>query len=342
MAGLTTNALASPNSYGGTATPTPHAGSLAAVDDPPITAMTYNVRNPTGNPDDWNWPIRFPKIISVIKAGDPGILGIDEARETSGFDAPGDLIDSLTTKSGQEQDSDVYGVAIPANYVDSNGNYVPRNGWAPKLIFYRTTRFSVVGGPNDSVPLPNPYSSTDACFSQADQREIGWTILNDDRTNQKYFVVNTHPTPGGACWKARNQAAAKLHTTIKANNPNNYPVIVTCDCNFDDMNIMATRYPDDNSIATIETEQPIGSSSYQLLRTLSYSNFPTNDNQKSFLNDDWPTQITPTARLDYIFLSKRLAVDSTQYLRNQWPYRGGSATPSDHYGFVSVFHFPRG
>lgn len=161
--------------------------------DPPIKVMSFNIRhNDPADPQTIDQ--RLPLMVNVIRSNQPDIFGV---QEFSNNPFRSHFVDSMAS----------------LGYADYWVVDTVTHG-SPKVIFYKTVRFSVTHG--------------GAFGLGTDNRSAQWAVIKDLETNKEYFYCNSH---WGLTAAERIYHAERLAEGIQSNNTGHLPLIIFGDFN---------------------------------------------------------------------------------------------------------------
>ncbi|WP_051865754.1 endonuclease/exonuclease/phosphatase family protein [Metabacillus indicus] len=176
---------------------------------PPETAMrvmTYNVRYlNSSDPSPHTWAERLPAIVKLIQKENPDIIGTQEAVYQQIQDLDASLLEYKWVGIGREG--------------GSSGEYT--------AIFYRTDRYELLEY-NFFWLSDTPETVGSKNWGNVISRMATWAKFSDRKTNQSFYVVNTHFDHVSA--EAREKSAALILEKIKNFDPA-LPVLLTGDFN---------------------------------------------------------------------------------------------------------------
>ncbi|WP_321995519.1 FG-GAP-like repeat-containing protein [Draconibacterium orientale] len=244
-----------------------------------IKVMSFNIRMYiAGNTDPFTVLERRAYILQTIVDNDPDICGIQEWYTVDSNIAPW-----LETQMAAEGYGAVHGTG-------ENGQ--------PKVIFYKTNRFTRIDNENRTIQM-----RIEAGF--AENRFGRWTILEDDITDQSFFVVNSHWSTDGSADRVKN--AACVLDTIAAFHQN-LPVIAMGDFN---------AVPGTTEITNFKTG----------------GDLVCTHNESGNTFHGWDA--TGDAKIDYIMCSRDLAVIDCKVIQTSYTYNGQTLWPSDHWPIMA-------
>jgi endonuclease/exonuclease/phosphatase family metal-dependent hydrolase len=259
-----------------------------------IQVITYNIRLNT--PDDGTnaWPNRSKQVGALLNFHSPDVFGLQEA-----------LIGQI--EDLQAQMPKMKWVGVGRDDGKKAGEYSP--------VFYNAEKFrSVKEGWFWLSETPDkPSLGWDAACN----RICTWVILETEKKDKQFMVLNTHFDHKGAT--ARAESAKLILKKIKEINKTNVPVILTGDFNSN---------PEQAAITTICKELK---DSRSISKKTPYG--PTG----TFNGFDFNSQLKD--RIDYIFVSEQVEVKDYAVLSDSKDLR----YPSDHLPvFVDIdIHQPK-
>lgn len=208
-------------------TKTKTAPVIAAVVNP-LSVASYNVKCANcfaGAANELTWAGRRSAVVANIKAQMPDVIGIQEASQgwLKDDQRPGGV--------SQFEDLQERLQAAGANYRLTNSKrnncvkdttpnlcvYADKGASQGTKLFYNATKVSLVS--QGSLALPPDRS-----------HYLAWGIFIQKSTNKKFFVGDTHLTPGATADVHTKQTQA-ITAEIKKRNPQNLPVLLTGDLN---------------------------------------------------------------------------------------------------------------
>src|SRR5690554_112596 len=265
---------------------------------------TLNVRHVTA--DDTgahSWANRQAGVLVSVRANNPDIFGLQEASN-----AP--IKTAFETEFSEDYD------------------FHKPSGGSPKYIFFRKSRFERLSpDQNGNFYLANPYAESESCHSNANGRTVAWIKLRDRESGRIYMIINLHTAHAGKCWKARNEAATRLHQLLAEHADTGATFVLMGDLNIDEQAPSVDSR--DKLVTTLEQDKP----GYAMRMSARHSG-NTGKSQRTF-NSAWKTSSTSYRRLDYIFVN---SVDATTYRTaidhrsiNEVMGTGANISPSDHY-----------
>ena len=167
-----------------------------------IDVITYNIHS--NNPSDGEnaWSKRSEQLIALLQFHQPDVFGLQEA-----------LIDQI--EEIQNKMTKMKWVGVGCDDGKKKGEYSP--------IFYNSEKYKAVKQGNFwlSETPGKPAIGWDA----ANNRLCTWIILETDKKDHKFMVLNTHFDNEGS--KARSESAKLVLKKIKELNTENLPVILT-------------------------------------------------------------------------------------------------------------------
>ena len=245
-----------------------------------INVMSFNIRMYIeGNNDPFTVLERRAYILQTIVDNDPDICGIQEWYTVDSNIAPW-----LETQMAAEGYGAVHGTG-------ENGQ--------PKVIFYKTNRFTRIDNQNRTIQM-----RIESGFAQ--NRFGRWTILEDNVTDQSYFIVNSHWSTDGSADRVKN-AACILDTVATFHQ--NLPIIAMGDFN---------AVPGTTEISNFKNGG-------ELVCT-------HNESDNTFHGWD----ATGDAKIDYIMCSRDLAVIDYKVIKTSYTYNGQTLWPSDHWPIMAT------
>ncbi len=299
----------------------------------PLRVASFNVRcancsrNSRVNKRDKNWETRRAKVISQIKAEKVDVIGVQEA-------SPGIL---KGTKISQYEDlakrlgtpyrltnTYRYGCAKTTSY--KNCTKVDNGASAGVRIIYNADRLDLVE--QGSKQLDNEKATSGPRF-------LAWAILQDKTDGRKFFFANAHTEPGQSKAKRalRKRQANLIVSTIKANNPDNLPVVLVGDHSSTKLTAVNTVY--DVLMASGVVIDPLGNTRKQ--KSTKKATAEKLTNVKYFTLNNFKTKPTKYkgyaigAHIDYILVSKSIRVLEYKVvlsLKKNGKFSG--VIPSDH------------
>jgi endonuclease/exonuclease/phosphatase family metal-dependent hydrolase len=311
------------------------SGSAAAVPaaapsakHQPFKVLSYNVRY-NANTDKARgipaWTARRAQVFALVRSNNPDIFTIIEAEYSNG------MTDGHKVKQN-----------MPGDFIAEFGkDYAFYNGTnnAPKLIFYRKSRFrlSTAGDPRGSVQVPNVYTkgvkvgSAD-CWSLGEDRNLAYTKLQDIRSGRSYFVAAMHPLNHPNCYRGREANMKVLQSAIETK-ASGMSVLAMGDMNTDwdcRTAAKATCYGLDGDIISRIEE---GGPGYNLFRSQRHS-APTTSNDTTVNTNWYGSAAGSNASIDYIFHSGGdMTTSNPQVDKGNY---GGKDSPSDHYAISAI------
>lgn len=172
-----------------------------------VKVMTYNIRydNPGDGPNQWTK--RKEKVFSLIEKYDPDIIGVQEALHHQLEDIRKALKQYKYFGAGRDDGK-------------QKGEY--------SAIFVRKDRFKILSDETFWLSLtPRVPGSKD--WDAAITRVVTWGKLQDKKSGQAFYMVNTHFDHRGK--ESRKHSAEILKDTV-AVMARTLPVIITGDFNF--------------------------------------------------------------------------------------------------------------
>lgn len=265
--------------------------------------MTYNLRyQQAEDTGPRRWARRKDSVFARIRANDPDIFGVQEAKRPAGdIDYPAELA------AGIKRIGDAY------------ESYDP-GGVSPKLLFWKRTRFELAEGVSAANNVDLPVGSESSC-ADPKGKKAAWLKLRDKRTGKTYFVVNTHLSPGN-CAQTRLGAAIAIKQLVNARS-GGLAVVIFGDMNAD---------PQEKSGKGEETIHFLEKRGRDLTLANDYAGSTTNS--KATFNSQWKLDVSDTRRIDYVFFSPELKELRTDIDRTA---NGDGISPSDHFPLIVTF-----
>ncbi len=268
--------------------------------------MTYNLRyQQSVDTGPRRWSRRFSSLIARVRANDPDIFAVQEAKRPSG-------------------DID-YPAAMKKELSDNNAAYDvldPRGG-SPKLIFFRRARFELAEAASQAndFALPNTANESAPCTSDAVGKKAVWVKLRDKRTGKVVFFINTHLVAGN-CPRTREDSAVAIKQLVNAKS-GGLPVVIVGDMNND---------PQASDAVNEDTVHVFKGRGRDLKSAINFTG-TTTDADATF-NSSWDSAKKDTHRIDYVFYSAGLKPLSNRIDRTT---NADGISPSDHYPVIVTF-----
>jgi endonuclease/exonuclease/phosphatase family metal-dependent hydrolase len=232
-----------------------------------LKMMTYNIRFDNPNDRENAWSNRKDYWVSQVAFYEPDIIGIQEA-------LPNQVTDIATL--------------LPKyNYIG-----IARDGIGKgesSNIFFKKDRFNVLV--ENTFWLSETPDKITKGWDAALNRVCTYALLIDSKTNQTFWVFNTHLDHMGEL--ARTNSILLILSKIEALNTKNYPVFIMGDFNSEPTEERIINLKKEmNDSRDITQEKPFGPPG-------TFNGFKHND--------------AVTKRIDYIFLSKENPYKVTKY-----------------------------
>lgn len=223
-----------------------------------LKLMTYNIRLDVAADGENAWPNRKEYWSSQVSFYEPDILGIQEALPN--------------------QVSDIVGLLPKYNYIGIGRDGIGKG--ESSNIFFKKDRFKVLE--ENTFWLSETPDKISKGWDAALNRVCTYALLKDNKTNQTFWVFNTHLDHIGEV--ARTNSIQLILSKIRQLNTQNYPVFLIGDFNSepDEERIIQLNTKMDDS-RKISQEKPFGPSG-------TFNAFQHNQ--------------PVTKQIDYIFLSK--------------------------------------
>ena len=209
--------------------PTSASKPSALPEAQPLRVASFNVRcancsiNSRVNKREKRWETRRTKVIAQIKAEQVDVLGVQEAspgllrgKKISQFEDLANRLGAPYALTNTKR----YGCEKSTSY--KSCKKVDNGASADVRIIYRTDRLTLID--QGSKQLDNEKATSGPRF-------VAWAIFEDKTDGRRFFFANAHTEPGQSAAKRalRKKQAAIIVDTIKANNPDDLPIVVTGD-----------------------------------------------------------------------------------------------------------------
>ena len=220
--------------------------------------MTYNIRFDNLSDGENSWTNRKENWVSQVAFYEPDIFGIQEALPN--------------------QVTDIVGLFPKYNYVGIGRDGIGKG--ESSNIFFKIDRFNLLE--ENTFWLSETPDKITKGWDAALNRVCTYALLKDSKTNQAFWVFNTHLDHMGEL--ARTNSILLILSKIKEINTKNYPVFLMGDFNSEptDERIINLK-KEMNDSRDVSDEKPFGPSG-------TFNGFKHND--------------PVTKLIDYIFLSK--------------------------------------
>lgn len=220
--------------------------------------MTYNIRFDNLSDGENSWTNRKENWVSQVAFYEPDIFGIQEALPN--------------------QVTDIASLFPKYNYVGIGRDGIGKG--ESSNIFFKTDRFNLLE--ENTFWLSETPDKITKGWDAALNRVCTYALLKDSKTNQAFWVFNTHLDHMGEL--ARTNSILLILSKIKEINTKNYPVFLMGDFNSEptDERIINLK-KEMNDSRDVSDEKPFGPSG-------TFNGFKHND--------------PVTKLIDYIFLSK--------------------------------------
>lgn len=169
--------------------------SIAALPSNRFKVMSFNVRH-DDPADPQTLAQRQGNIKQIVVDNSPDIVGLQEFSNSS-FKTW--FLSEMTALGYGHTDNENFG--------------------SPKIIFFKTNRFSLI---SDEIDELDPGVQDRA-------QNVTWAIVKDNNTNKQYIVFNTHWSSVSQAYRLQNSQS--MQTIIQNNNAGNLPKIVMGDFN---------------------------------------------------------------------------------------------------------------
>jgi endonuclease/exonuclease/phosphatase family metal-dependent hydrolase len=336
--------------------------AAALPEHKPFKVLSYNVKyNSNADLADGipTWKVRRPQVKALIESNNPDVFSIFETEYSNGAtdghrvvqNMPQDLIDDFGAEYGY--------------YRGSSGRVGVVNN-APKLIFYRKSRFRLATASDvnsctskeaptvllsssavcGAVPVPNAYTpnfmvGTANCGSGGEDRNVAFAKLQDIQSSRKYFVAAMHPQNHPNCWRGRAENLKVLRDTIEKR-ATGMSVLAMGDMNVDTDCRSGNRacYNLDINAAgkSVISRIEEGGTGYKLFRSDRHSAPTTSAN--TTVNTNFYGNLGSNASIDYIFHSGGdMAMSDARVDRGAYGAKdatGHLMSPSDHYAISAI------
>ncbi|MDX8289323.1 endonuclease/exonuclease/phosphatase family protein [Metabacillus indicus] len=262
----------------------------AAPTDTAMRLMTYNVRYlNSSDSSPHTWAERLPAIVKLIQKEKPDIIGTQEGvyQQIQNLDAS--LPEYNWVGIGREG--------------GSSGEYT--------AIFYRTDRYELLEY-NFFWLSDTPGTVGSKNWGNVISRLVTWAKFSDRRTNQSFYVINTHFDHVSA--EAREKSSALILEKIKDFDPA-LPILLTGDFN------AAPSSPPYQLL----TREGAFKDSWKTAAVRINENLGTLNRFKD------PTGEGPKRRIDWILTKGNVLADSVKIVND---YENGQF-PSDHFPVVA-------
>lgn len=223
-----------------------------------LKMMTYNIRFDNLSDGENSWTNRKENWVSQVAFYEPDIFGIQEALPN--------------------QVTDIVGLFPKYNYVGIGRDGIGKG--ESSNIFFKIDRFNLLE--ENTFWLSETPDKITKGWDAALNRVCTYALLKDSKTNQAFWVFNTHLDHMGEL--ARTNSILLILSKIKEINTKNYPVFLMGDFNSEptDERIINLK-KEMNDSRDVSDEKPFGPSG-------TFNGFKHND--------------PVTKLIDYIFLSK--------------------------------------
>lgn len=198
----------------------PTAGSA------PLRVGSYNVRCSScsgGGPESGTWAERRGAVVSTIEGEDLDVLGVQEASQArltdtsdniSQFEDLAERLGSPWKLTNSKRHNCVKDTTkTNCDYQDNGASHGTR-------LLYNSSRVALVDAGSKLLPGPSD-----------DPRYVTWAILEQRSTGRQVLVANSHLAPDTSEYALRRDQAERALATMKANNPDNLPMIALGDWN---------------------------------------------------------------------------------------------------------------
>lgn len=259
------------------------SGQVSEVD---LKVMTYNIRYlNNSDPSPHTWAERIPAIKKLIEQEQPDIIGTQEVLYKQLLDLEENLPQYEWIGLGREG--------------GSKGEY--------SAIFYNENRYTPLEYDHFWLSdTPNVIGSM--TWGNTIPRMVTWAKFLDKKTNQQFYVVNTHFDHRSA--NAREKSAELIKEKIKAFNPK-LPIVLTGDFNANPDSVPYQKLTSEGAFEDlfVTAEERI------------------NEHLGTFNGFRDPTGGGPKNRIDWILAKGNVTAHTVEIL----DYYKNGQFPSDHY-----------
>ncbi len=277
-----------------------HVAGIAADTQGSLTVrvVTFNIRYGTARDGRNAWPFRRDLVIDVIRSGDYDFVGLQEALRFQ--------LDEITA-------------ALPQYAEIGVGRDDGKSGGEHSSLLFLASRWAVDQAGtfwlSDTPEVPGSRT-----WGNTIPRVVTWARFINKRTGQPLFVFNTHFDHRSL--PSRVRSARLLAERIAARQPAD-PVIVTGDFNAE---------PSEETIRYLVA--PDTASRIRLVDAYRAAHPEPGPEEATFHGF---RGITAGRRIDYVFVTREIAVEAARIIRTA---RNGRY-PSDHYPVEAVLRLPR-
>ncbi len=298
----------------------------------PLRVASFNVRcancsrNDRTNKREKNWEVRRTKVISQIKAEKVDVIGVQEASPGILKGTKTSQFEDLAKRLGepyQLTNTYRYGCARSTSY--KSCTKVDNGASADVRIIYNTERLEL---------LDQGSKQLDKEKATSGPRFLAWAIFQDRTDGRKFFFANAHTEPGQSKAKRalRKRQANLIVSTIKANNPDNLPVVLVGDFSSTKLTSANTVY--DVLMKSGLVIDPLGNTKKQ--KSTKKATAEKLTNVKYFTLNNFKSKPTSYkgyalgAHIDYILVSKSIRVLEYKVVLSVKNGKFSGVIPSDH------------